>query len=81
MTKPRDASDGEQANRAVVPGRCVRVSAQTARVAVPGQAHACDPVVELVRDGDIVQAIDITCPCGRHIRLRCLYDEQTVSES
>ena len=25
---------------------------------------------------NVVQAIDVTCSCGKRIRLRCLYDEK-----
>jgi len=60
-------------NRAVVPGQWVRVTAETARVTVPGHGAAGEPRVELITQGDGIQAIDLTCTCGQKIRLRCIY--------
>ncbi len=70
--------EGEYVNRGVVPGRKVLVEEGPAAVMVgPARAlaHACAPQVELVRDGDIIRAIDVTCTCGEKIRLRCSYDD------
>jgi hypothetical protein len=58
----------------VVRGTCVRVSGEAARVGLPGQEPA-EPRIDIVRKGDIIQAIDIVCGCGQHIRLHCLYSE------
>jgi hypothetical protein len=67
--------EGEYVNRGLVPGRKVLVSEESARVGVPRPgAPACAPQIELVRDGDVVQAIDVTCTCGQRIRLRCVYE-------
>lgn len=60
----------------VVRGTCVRVSGDPARVGVPGHEAAAEPRIELVRSGDVIQAIDIFCTCGQHIRLHCLYREE-----
>ncbi len=67
----------------VVRGGCVRVSGDPARVAVPGQPSVVSPAsagdkggeprIEMVRSGDVIQAIDILCGCGQHIRLHCHY--------
>lgn len=35
------------------------------------------PRVELIREGDIVTAIDLTCTCGETIRLWCSYESET----
>ncbi len=64
----------EPGNRAVVPGRCVRLSGERVRVDIPGQKPSGGPTVEVVRQGDVIQVIDITCSCGQHIRLRCDYE-------
>jgi hypothetical protein len=64
---------GEHNLRAVVPGQWVRVNAEPARVSVPGNGAASEPRVELITQGDVIQAIDLTCPCGHKIRLRCIY--------
>jgi hypothetical protein len=68
------ARDGtETQSRGVVPGQCVRVTSEAARVGVPRLGGAADPHLEFVRQGDVIQAIDITCTCGHRIRIRCLY--------
>jgi hypothetical protein len=59
----------------VVPGCNVTVAEASAVVVVPRPAAAgCEPRIEVVRDGDVIQAIDVTCACGRKMRLRCVYD-------
>jgi hypothetical protein len=68
-----ERSEGKYGSRSVVPGRCVQVSGETARVGVPGAANLSEPRVELIRQGDVIQAIDVTCTCGKRIRLRCVY--------
>lgn len=59
--------------QSVVPSHCVRVNGHAARVKIPPQAGHDEPRVDLVRQGAVVQAIDVTCSCGRHIRLSCVY--------
>ena len=67
--------EGEYVNRGIVPGRKVVVSGESARVPVPrSDSPTCEPQIELVRDGEVIQAIDVTCTCGQKIRLRCVYD-------
>jgi len=68
-----ERSQGEHAIRGVVPGAWVRVPAEPTRVAVPDRDHVREPRVELISQGDIVQAIDLTCICRHKIRLRCIY--------
>jgi hypothetical protein len=62
----------EHSARAIVPGQCVRVG-DTRRVSVPGSEAPSQPQVKLVRSGDVIQAIEITCTCGQQIRLKCSY--------
>jgi hypothetical protein len=55
-------------------------SCPAAVMIVPPRTHlaaapACQPNIELPRDGDIIQAIDVTCTCGQKMRLRCVYEE------
>jgi hypothetical protein len=72
--------EGEYVNRGVVPGRKVLLEeGPTSVMIVPPRPHvaptpACAPQIELVRDGDVIRAIDVTCTCGQKIRLRCVYD-------
>ena len=72
--------EGEYVNRGVVPGRKVLVEEGAAAVMIvpprpQAAAPACAPQIELVRDGEVIQAIDVTCTCGQKIRLRCVYEE------
>lgn len=64
---------GAPINRLVVPALQVRDSGERTRVTIPRHGHAEEPVIELVREGDVVRAIDITCSCGQRIRLLCDY--------
>jgi hypothetical protein len=68
-----DPIEEEHAARAVVPSRCVRLSGETARVVIPSHAGG-EPHIELIREGNVIQAIDVTCTCGQRIRLRCVYE-------
>lgn len=73
---------GEQTNRlhgeyhpgTVVRGTSVRVSPDSARVGIPGQEPEPEPRIEILRTGEVIQAIDIVCGCGQHIRLHCHYE-------
>ncbi len=66
-------AETDPVSHALVPGRCVRLSDETAHVAIPGHQAASQPRVDLIRDGDEIQAIVVTCTCGERIRLRCVY--------
>lgn len=59
----------------VVRGTCVRVSSDSARIGIPGQEPPAEPRIEIIRSGDVIQAIDIICGCGQLIRLHCHYQE------
>jgi hypothetical protein len=75
MKSPENV-DSHEVGRSVIPGRLVRVSGEPAFVGAravtdePGQ-----PRVEMIRDGDILRAIDVVCSCGKRIRLRCVYSD------
>jgi len=59
----------------VVPGRRV---IRTDEVACVGGPHSHDrqqPVIELILEGDVVMAIDVTCSCGEKTRLWCSYEQ------
>jgi hypothetical protein len=64
----------EGINPAVVPQRLVRLLDEKARVIVPHKGNACEPQIELIRDGKVIRAIEITCLCGRRMRLQCEYE-------
>ncbi|QJW94395.1 hypothetical protein [Frigoriglobus tundricola] len=57
----------------VVSGARVRVSGEAVRV---GPVRAPDepaPKIEVVRNGDAIQTIQIVCTCGERICIRCDY--------
>ena len=66
-------AERESIPRGIIPGKLVHVTGETVRVDVPHKDSAVEPRIELVRDGDVIQAIDVTCTCGKKIRLRCIY--------
>ncbi len=62
--------------RGVISGQRVRVSAQTTELPIPVDGKMPKsanpaPVINTVRKGDVIESIDITCTCGRHMRLLC----------
>lgn len=63
----------EFAGSAILPGHSVRVSETVASVPIPRLDHGAEPRIELIREGDVIKAIDITCGCGQRIRLHCAY--------
>lgn len=71
--EPAEQTEGVRIPRGIIPGKLVRVTGESVRVDVPHQDGAHEPRIDLVRDGDVIQAIDVTCGCGRKIRLKCLY--------
>jgi hypothetical protein len=38
-----------------------------------GEAHAHEPTVETIKEGDKVVRLVITCGCGEKIEIECLY--------
>ncbi len=73
----KDGNEAEQAGRAVVPGGVVNVTGTTARLrvgrpaATPGGGG--EPHVEVIREGEEIRAIEVTCTCGKKIRVYCTY--------
>ena len=57
----------------VVPADRVQLGAEAARIPIPGQGST-EPQIELVEDGGVIRAIDVTCSCGGKIRIVCDYD-------
>jgi hypothetical protein len=64
---------GELHGGTVVRGTCVRVSNDPARVGLRGQEASAETRIEVIRNGEVIQAIDVFCSCGQHIRVHCLY--------
>ena len=42
----------------------------------PHDDTACQGEIEVVlrRSGDLIEAIEVVCPCGRRTEVECLYD-------
>lgn len=57
----------------VIPGRTIRVHPEAAKIGAPRSLSAGEPRVELIREGGAVKAIDVTCACGKKIRLHCQF--------
>jgi chromosome condensin MukBEF MukE localization factor len=54
----------------------VKVARESVRIGQAlhsGTGHG-EPKIDLIRDGETIRAIEITCRCGERIRLLCDYD-------
>jgi hypothetical protein len=69
-----DRSSSHDKGQRVVPAGRVRDSGLRVKLAIPGQETVEEPILEVVRDGDIVRALDIICSCGQRIRVLCDYE-------
>jgi len=49
-----------------------------ARGGLPGAPSRAQPDIKLRKDGDLIEAIEITCPCGNHMVIECLYDPRVA---
>lgn len=71
--------EGPNSQMGIIPGRLVKVTGEMVHVIVPqegthGAPHPTEePQVALIREGDVIQGIEVTCTCGSKIRLRCIY--------
>ncbi len=57
----------------VVSGTRVRVSGEAVRVGPVRPPDEPAPKIEVVRNGDAVQTIQVVCTCGERICIRCDY--------
>ena len=58
----------------VVRAARVRVGGEPVRIGAPApQGASPEPTVRIVREGDVIQALEVTCSCGERIRIRCEY--------
>ncbi len=66
----------EPVTSARIAGQRLASSRQTAAIPVgphsEGASHT--PRIDVVRQGGVVQALDITCSCGCQLRILCEYD-------
>jgi hypothetical protein len=73
-----DRATGHPPSAHVVSSRYVRNTGTRVKVPVPGHEVVVDPVIEVIREGDIVRALDITCSCGQRFRVLCDYDPTAI---
>lgn len=64
----------------VLPGHRVVQTTEMARVGSSHAHGAGQATVELIRDGDVVKAIDVTCSCGEKMRVWCSYAADELLE-
>ncbi len=58
----------------VIPASHIRLSGEPLTVCAPGGHDAADePRVNLIRDGDVIRAIEVVCTCGKRVVLNCVY--------
>jgi hypothetical protein len=60
--------------RAVVVGTHVHVGPESTPVGKPRPQAKAEPKVEIIREGNLIRAVDIVCTCGETIRLRLDYE-------
>lgn len=62
-----------EVSHAIVPGHRVVQTSEVTKIGSPHAHPTASATVELLREGDIVKAIDVTCSCGEKIRIWCSY--------
>lgn len=66
--------DDARPGGAVLAAGRVRVSEEAIRVGGPDPGGGRgEPRVRLVREDGVVRVIEVTCPCGEVVRVRCEY--------
>ncbi len=76
MTRVLDAG---RATTAIIPQQRVVFSHEHAAVPIPAETKSREPKIELIRENDVIRAIDVTCACGQKIRLACDYLEEETT--
>lgn len=57
----------------IIPGRFIGPCQEAEVVGVPAPAEEESSRIEVIREGDYIRAIEVTCACGRKTRIRCDY--------
>lgn len=57
----------------IIPGSHVHMLSEPARVGQPGHETHAEPIINIIRDGDTVRAIEVICTCGKRTVLSCVY--------
>lgn len=76
MTTRIHSSGSPPLPHVVLPGSRVRQSDETTLVGVPRPVETHGATVELVKDGEVVRAIDLICSCGQRTRVWCVYESE-----
>jgi hypothetical protein len=74
-TAAREEMDGVRPGASViVPADRVKVGHEVVSVGAPrvGERRG-EPKIQLIREDGMIRAIDVHCPCGECIRIRCEY--------
>jgi hypothetical protein len=64
---------GPPARGAVIPREMVLEQGRSRLVGPGAQQAEPVPTVSVIRRGDIVDALQVTCTCGRITRVQCIY--------
>lgn len=50
---------------------------ENAEPAGPEAEPLAEPIVTTRKSGDLLEAVEVTCTCGRHMVIECLYDARS----
>lgn len=75
MAAPDKSFGGPSLGHAVMPANAVRLGGDARIGLAPHDAEGA-PTIDLIKEGDVVRAIEIVCACGKKIRLRCVYSDR-----
>ncbi len=59
----------------VVPKQRIIVGGGSTHVGIGHRDSPDAPAINVIKTGSSIQAIEITCPCGKFIRLLCEYEQ------
>ena len=68
------ADNGDRPGAAVVSANQVRLVNEAVRVGQERAGGHGKARVEVIREHDIVRAVEVICPCGERIVVRCDYE-------
>lgn len=57
----------------VIPASHIRLLGEPLPVGAPGHEPCAEPQVSVIRDGEVVRAIEVVCTCGQRVVLDCVY--------
>jgi len=57
----------------IIPASHIRMVGGPLPVGLPGEESCAEPQVNVIRDGDVIRAIEVVCTCGQRVVLDCVY--------